>query len=58
MSEKTAGFIVDGGGGIEYDVGLLEEDKGDIPGRENEVLACGMDGYKPVCKRILGGPII
>ena len=37
---------------------MLEEDRGDIPGRENEVLACGIDGYKLVCKRILGGPII
>lgn len=36
----------------------LFEDRGDIPGRENEVLACGIDGYKPACRRILGGPII
>jgi len=44
---------VDGGGGIE-NVGF--DDRGDIPGR-NEVLACGIEGYKPVCSRIAGGPI-
>jgi hypothetical protein len=47
--------ILDGGGGIE-NVGF-EFDKGDMLGR-NEVLAWGIDGYRPVCRRILGGPII
>jgi hypothetical protein len=47
--------IFDDGGGIE-NVGF-EEDKGDMLGRK-EVLAWGIDGYRPVCRRILGGPII